>query len=358
MYFRTPDYSMNHRPELTIVILNWNGLSLLEQFLPAVVASAQNYGPATVLLVDNASTDTSLAWTREHCPTVRLLALDQNYGFAEGNNRALPHIRTPFFILLNSDVEVEATADWLTALVLPAVKDTTVAVVQPKIRSQRKRAYFEYAGAAGGWIDSLGYPFCRGRIFETVEKDTQQYDTETEIFWASGACMLIRTAVATELGLFDSHFFAHQEEIDFCWRVKNAGYKIWYTPDATVFHVGGATLDYQHPRKVFLNFRNNLCMMLKNLAPEEVFYRIFMRLILDAVAALRELIKGRPQMVWQIFRSHIAFYTLISHCRRQRIGKKFIPLKKHTGVFKGIIIWKYFLGGVKTFDKLLINQNK
>ena len=275
--------------KVSIVILNWNGEEMLRTFLPSVLFCSMGQD-VEVCVADNGSTDGSCELVSREFPAVRLIRLDQNYGFADGYNRALEEVEAEYVVLLNSDVEV--TPDWLKPLVEFMDAHPEVGACQPKILSQRNRDYFEYAGAAGGFIDKLGYPFCRGRIFEQVEKDNGQYDTDLPIFWATGAALFIRQQVYHKVGGLDGRFFAHMEEIDLCWRLRSRGYGIYCIPSSTVYHVGGATLKKENPRKTFLNFRNNLLMLYKNLPEGELKRVMFQRMFLDWIAALAFCLKG------------------------------------------------------------------
>ncbi|MNF50287.1 N-acetylglucosaminyl-diphospho-decaprenol L-rhamnosyltransferase [compost metagenome] len=271
--------------KLAVVILNWNGIKLLEQFLPSVV----KYSPeSTVYIADNASTDDSISYIRTFFPSVKIVKNDSNLGFAGGYNEALQHIDADIYALVNSDIEV--TENWLQPIIKTFESEPKTAIIQPKILDYKNKEYFEYAGAAGGFIDQYGYPFCRGRLFDTLEKDYGQYDDNCEIFWASGACFFIRAAVYNELEGFDGGFFAHQEEIDLCWRAFNKGYKIKYNSESVVYHVGGATLQQGHPKKTFLNFRNSLLMLTKNLPKDKLYWILFCRMILDGIAGLQFLL--------------------------------------------------------------------
>ncbi len=273
----------------SVVILNWNGAELLPKFLPSVIEYT-NDRECEVIVADNGSTDESLAVLKNY-PSVRVMELKQNYGFAEGYNRAIAQVDSEYAVLLNSDVEV--TEHWLTPLLDYMDKHDDVAALQPKIRSYRNRAYFEYAGAAGGMLNGLGYPYCRGRKLWKVEEDKGQYDTESDIFWASGACLLVRTKVYKKVGGLDENFFCHMEEIDLCWRIHTAGYRIVCLPQSIVYHLGGASLDYSNPRKTYYNFRNNLLMLYKNLKGLRFGLVMLCRFILDYVAVLFFLLQGK-----------------------------------------------------------------
>jgi GT2 family glycosyltransferase len=290
--------------EVTVVILNWNGKTLMEQFLPSVLAHTPGK-LAEIIVADNGSTDGSVEMLREKFPSVRLLLFDRNHGFAEGYNRAMAAVETPCAVLLNSDVEV--TPHWLDEPLHTLSEHPDVAGVQPKIRSWKHRERFEYAGACGGFIDRYGYPFCRGRILNRVEEDRGQYDRPADIFWASGACFFIRTEVYRREGGLDAFFFAHQEEIDLCWRLRARGYRLLCTPQSVVYHMGGATLEVENPRKTFLNFRNNLLMIYKNMPPDALPQVMRVRCWLDYLAAIRFVLTGQPSNARAVFRARRAF---------------------------------------------------
>ncbi|MEA9415640.1 glycosyltransferase family 2 protein [Flavobacterium sp. PL02] len=299
--------------KIAVVILNWNGVKLLEQFLPSVIQFSPE---ATIYVADNASTDTSITYVKEHFPTVKIVVNTGNHGFAQGYNDALQHIDAEIYALINSDIEV--TENWLQPILDTFAKEPKTAIIQPKILDFKNKAFFEYAGAAGGFIDKYGYPFCRGRIFDTVEKDNNQYDDNCELFWASGACFFIRSIVYKELNGFDEGFFAHQEEIDLCWRAINLGHTIKYNSQSVVYHVGGATLQQGNPRKTFLNFRNSLLMLTKNL-PKQGFYGIiFARLVLDGIAGVQFFVQGKFKHTWAIIKAHFSFYSLFSEYYKKR----------------------------------------
>ena len=268
--------------KIAVVILNWNGKALLERFLPSVL----EYSKGTdVYVVDNASTDGSVDFLREHYPTIKIVENSTNGGFAKGYNEGLQHVKADVYCLLNSDVEV--TPDWLEPIKNTFKTQPEAAIIQPKILDLMQKDHFEYAGAAGGFLDKFGYPFCRGRIFQTIEKDEGQYDDIREVFWATGACMFIKSDVFWSLGGFDEDYFAHQEEIDLCWRAQNAGHKVFYVGHSHVYHLGGSTLSNMNPKKTFLNFRNSLYSITKNLPRRQAWPIVFIRLLLDAIAALR-----------------------------------------------------------------------
>ncbi len=299
--------------KVAVVILNWNGAKLLQQFLPSVL----RYSPeATVFVADNASTDDSIAVLKTQFPSVQIIQNQDNYGFAKGYNEALKNLNFDIYALVNSDVEV--TENWLQPILEKFKNEPKTAIIQPKILDFKNKAFFEYAGAAGGYIDQYGYPFCRGRIFDTIEKDHQQYDDETEIFWASGACFFIRSEVYHALQGFDDDFFAHQEEIDLCWRAINRGYQIQYTSKSTVYHVGGATLQQGNPKKTYLNFRNSLLMLVKNLPKSRLIPILFVRLCLDGLAGIQFLVKGKPKHTLAILKAHFSFYYLLLRFYKKR----------------------------------------
>jgi len=279
----------------------------MEQFLPSVVANSPSE-IADVIVADNGSTDDSIVMLQNKFPSVGIITLDKNYGFAEGYNQALKQIDTEYSVLLNSDVEV--TPGWLDSPITTLDNDKTIACVQPKIRAQRNKEYFEYAGAAGGYIDKYGYPFCRGRILHIVEKDYGQYDSPTDILWASGACLFIRTEIYKKEGGLDANFFAHQEEVDMCWRLRSRGYRLVCEPQSVVYHVGGATLEMESPRKTFLNFRNSLLMVYKNSEEKDLKHVMRCRFWLDYIAAAKFLLTGYPQNAKAVYNARKEFFRL------------------------------------------------
>ncbi len=337
---------MIHFPKVAVVILNWNGQKHLEKFLPSVVAST--YPNLELILGDNASTDHSVQYLRENYPNVKTIQNDRNYGFAGGYNRVLSQVDADYFILLNSDVEV--TGNWIEPVIQLMESDIKIAAAQPKLLSYTNKHLFEYAGAAGGFIDSYGYPFCRGRIFDTVETDEGQYNQVSEIFWASGAAFFIKKPYWDEVDGLDEYFFAHMEEIDLCWRLKNKGYKIMYCPDSTVYHLGGGTLNAENPFKTYLNFRNNLVMLLKNLPIKQAIWIIFIRFWLDLLSMVKYMLDKQNKNVIAVSKAHIHFLRDISKNKKKIIttNSNFNPV----GLFKGSIVWKYFLRGKKKFTEL------
>jgi GT2 family glycosyltransferase len=299
--------------KIAVVILNWNGVKLLEQFLPSVIQFSPE---ATIYVADNASTDESVAFVKNNFPSVMIVQNKTNQGFAGGYNDALHYIDADIYALVNSDIEV--TNNWLKPILETFESETETAIIQPKILDFKKKDYFEYAGAAGGFIDQFGYPFCRGRIFDTLEKDNGQYNDKVDIFWASGACFFIRSTVYKELKGFDEDFFAHQEEIDLCWRAINKGYKIKYISDSIVYHVGGATLQQANPQKTYLNFRNSLLMLTKNLPQNTLFQVLIIRMLLDGIAGIKYLVEGQFAHFWAIIRAHFSFYSLFVNNYKKR----------------------------------------
>ena len=319
--------------KIAVVILNWNGKSWLEKFLPTVLKYSES---AQIYVVDNASTDDSVLFLENNFPSVKVIQNAQNSGFAGGYNEGLKQVEEEIYCLLNSDVEV--TEGWLEPVLNLFQKNQEIAAIQPKILSYDKKNYFEFAGAGGGLIDNLGYPYCRGRVFDDLEEDKGQYDDETEIFWASGCCFFIRKRDFWLADGFDERFFAHQEEIDLCWRLINLGKKIFYTGKSTIYHVGGGTLNKQNPRKTFLNIRNNLSMLVKNLPFGALFWVIPLRLALDVVAGIYLAYKEGISHLWAVFKGHLGFYTqfLESFRRRTKFQKKNYYQTKY-------LVFRYFI---------------
>lgn len=336
-------------PKTAIVILNWNGASLMRQFLPSVVRFSRLEN-VDVIVADNGSTDDSLLVLRNEFSEVKVLNLGKNYGFARGYNEALMQVEADYFVVLNSDVEV--TENWLHAPIRLMELDKNIAAVQPKVRSYKQKSHFEYAGAAGGFIDKFGYPLCRGRIFNVVEEDWGQYDRQTDIFWATGACMFVRASAFREAGGFDADFWAHMEEIDLCWRLKNRGYRIVYTPESSVYHVGGGTLSYDNPRKLFLNFRNNLWLLYKNLPSKHLWRIIFIRLFLDGVAAFKLLTELNVNGIKSVLKAHFQFWKSIPELRKKRKAVS----RKSDSVFSGqipkSIVFQFYFRKRKKYSEL------
>ena len=336
------------KTKTAIVILNWNGVAMLQRFLPLVL---EHSAEAEVIVADNASTDQSVAVMREHFPQVRLVLLDSNYGFAEGYNLALKQVEADYYLLLNSDVEVGE--GWLKPIVDFLDTHPDYCACQPKLRAWHRRSHYEYAGASGGYLDKYGYPFCRGRVFDTVEADHGQYDTVVDVLWATGACLLIRSVDYWKAGGLDARFFAHCEEIDLCWRLRSRGKKLVCIPQSVVYHVGGATLKKENPRKTFLNFRNNLLMLYKNLPDKELEHVLFIRGILDRVAALVFYLKkdrANARAVMQARREFEDIRYSFAASRIENMMKstdEIIPERTHFS-----IVMKYYLLGKKHFSQL------
>ncbi len=301
-----------------VVILNWNGKKMLERFLPSV--TLHSTGDTEVIIADNGSTDDSLAFVREHYPQLRIIELDKNYGFAGGYNRALEQVEADYYVLLNDDVEV--TPNWIEPVIAQMEQHPQTAICQPKLLMYDQRDTFEYAGGAGGFIDKYGYPFCRGRMFTTLEQDRGQYDDPCPIFWASGAAMFVRSSVWKELGGLDDDFFAHMEEIDFCWRAKNAGYEVEYCPHSVVYHVGGGTLPKSNPHKTYLNFRNNMALLYKNLPQSRLAWVMVCRVVLDYVAAFKFLMERKPKEFSAVIQAHRAFYKWMPRLKVKRLRRQ------------------------------------
>ena len=330
--------------QVAVVILNWNGKELLESYLPSVIEYSKE---AVIYVADNASTDDSVAFVQQTYPSIKIIQNETNAGFAGGYNVALKEVQADIFCLLNSDVEV--TANWLDPIIKAFIEIDDASIIQPKILDLKNKSHFEYAGAAGGFIDKLGYPFCRGRIFQSLEKDDGQYNDTLEVFWATGACMFIKSNVFRDLGGFDHDYFAHQEEVDLCWRAKNNGHKVYYVGSSEVFHLGGSTLSNMNPRKTFLNFRNSLYSIIKNLPRSKAFTILFLRLLLDGVAAIRFLFQLKPKHSFAILRAHFSFYKNFRKIFKKREKANFILKYYRTKS----VVWSYFVHHVKNFNKLV-----
>ena len=336
-------------PDIAVVILNWNGLHFLEQFLPEVIMHSK---PFRVVLADNASTDDSVSWTKEHFPELEIVVNSSNGGFAKGYNDALKQIQADYYVLLNSDVEV--SENWLSPLV-ETMKNQEVAGCQPKVHSFKLRDTFEHAGASGGFLDKYHYPFCRGRIMDHVEKDEGQYDYPSKIFWATGACLMIRSNIYWEAGGLDERFFAHMEEIDLCWRIQRMGLHFEVNPQSVVYHVGGGTLNYMNPKKTFLNFRNSL-LMIHNNQRTALTYVLFRRFCFDGLAALIFLLKGQFPHFSSVFKAHMSFYTLRPSSVKERRKWKKLDKKTPVSFYRGSILWALYIQKVTKFKDL--NQRK
>jgi hypothetical protein len=331
--------------KIAIVILNWNGKTLLEKFLPSII-NFSNQKNVEIYVADNASTDSSVQFVATQFPTVKIVQNATNGGYAKGYNEALKHINADIYGLVNSDIEV--TENWLNPIISTFEKDANTAIIQPKILDYKNKTAFEYAGAGGGFIDKFGYPFCRGRVFSKLEVDTSQFNDEIDIFWASGACFFIRSEVFNSLNGFDEDYFAHQEEIDLCWRAQNLGKTIKYVGASTVYHVGGATLKEESPRKSFLNFRNSLFSLVKNLPKSKLLPIIFVRMILDGVAGVKFLFELRPIHTLAIIRAHVSFYYYLPKMFRKRK----LSIQNNRYFLVNSIVWQHFIKKVSTFKAL------
>lgn len=336
--------------DLAVVILNWNGKNHLETYLPSVNKFSVGYD---IILIDNHSTDSSVAFVEQNYPDIKIILNKENGGFAKGYNDGLAKITGlyEYYVLLNSDVEV--TENWITPILDKMKSDELIAAMQPKILADKRRSHFEHAGAAGGFIDKNGYPFCRGRIFSNVEEDLGQYDDESQIFWSTGACMFVKGEVFHNLGGFDEDYFAHMEEIDLCWRMQIKAYKIYFSPKSTVYHLGGGTLNYMSPRKVYLNFRNSLFTLYKNYTGAFLFFKIFNRFLFDYVAVGMFLIKLDFKSMLQIFRAHVHFFRELKKLKvKRKYVQSEIKKKDFVGVYMRSIVWDFFLFGKKRFSQL------
>lgn len=339
----------NSDPLVAIVLLNWNGQHWLERFLEGVLQT--NYPNLKVVLGDNASSDHSVAWTRTHFPHVEIIQNDKNYGFAGGYNRILEQVKADYYLLLNTDVEVPA--NWLHAMVNLAESNPKIAAVQPRFVLQTDKRYLEYSGAAGGYMDAFGYMFCQGRIFDSLEKNEHQFQDNQAIFWACGACLLVKADAFWQVHGFDDDFFAHQEEIDLCWRLQNQGYEIYYCADAEVYHVGGGMLPPSSPFKTYLNFRNSLYLLFKNWPLKTLLLRLLPRLVLDGVAGLKLLKEGKYKETIAIVKAHWHFFAALPRLIRKR---RYIAQQDRMSLLKGYypksILWQYFIKGKKRFSEL------
>ena len=341
---------MTGNKKIAIVILNWNGEKLFEKFLPSVIEYSKGTN-IEIIVADNGSSDQSVSYLKQNFPSIKIIDLKENFGFAEGYNQALKQVEADYFVLLNSDVKV--SENWINPCIEHFEADEKVASIQPKILSYNQPDSFEYAGAAGGFIDKFGYPFCRGRILNQLEKDNNQYDNSTQLFWASGACMFVRSNAFEKLGGLDGDFWAHMEEIDLCWRLKNSGFKILYEPKSIVYHLGGGTLTYGSTQKIYLNFRNNLYMLFKNL-PRNQFKRIFLtRMVLDGIAAVKFILGLNLREFWAVVKAHVSFYQNLGKLiRKRKETQKQVLVKEHPEVYSKSIMWKFFLQKKRKFSDL------
>ncbi len=339
---------MTYYPTVAVVILNWNGRKYLEQFLPSLMLTT--YPAVQFIVADNGSTDDSLAFLSRHYPGIIQLRSAVNEGFAKGYNTALKQVEASYYVLLNSDVEV--TPGWIEPVIELMEGNAGIGACQPKVLSWHDKTMFEYAGGAGGWIDACGYAFCRGRIFDVCEKDTGQYDDIAPVFWASGCALFIRPEVYHGLNGFDALFFAHQEEIDLCWRMQLAGYHVYVCPHSVVYHVGGGSLPKGNLRKVYLNYRNSLIMLFRNYAFAEKVWKIPLRLVLDGISAVQQVFKGDMGYAATVLKAHFAFYKWLLSAKE----KKYFPVKRVAypyGVYKGSIVWQYFVKKKRRFTEII-----
>ena len=339
---------MNTSPKAAIVILNWNGRHYMEKFLPSVLGTT--YSNVEIIIADNGSADDSLVFLEKNYPDIRIIKFPFNYGFAKGYNEALKRVVADYYVLLNSDVEVEP--GWLDPMIKLLEPDKTIAACQPKLLAFNNKKMFEYAGGAGGWLDSYGYPFAKGRIFDVCEEDKGQYEKTEAVFWVTGAAMIIRSTVFHEMKGFDEYFFAHQEEIDLCWRMQLAEYKLYSCPQSVVYHVGGGTLPRGNSLKTYLNFRNNQIMLFKNLPWSQKWWKIPFRQFFDAVSAWKGLLTGDGGYFIAIIRAHAAFAKWLFFFRHKSIFPAKKTGKLH-GLYKGNMVWQHFVKGKKYFSEII-----
>ena len=358
--FRTDPLISTHQVlsklKLSIVILNWNGRHHLQRFLPSVVKYSQ-FDWVEIVVADNCSTDDSYSVIHQEFQGVKYLQLDRNYGFAKGYNLALKDNYSDYLLLLNSDVEV--TQNWLDPLIKMMDDNPLIGACQPKIMQLDQPGKFEYAGASGGFIDRFGYPFCRGRLVNEQEEDIGQYDDPISVFWASGAAVMVRGSMWHEFGGFDTDFWAHMEEIDLCWRMKNRGYKIAICPTSKVFHLGGGSLSYGSPQKIFLNFRNNLFLLYKNLPKERLYNTLLIRMIIDGVAAIQFLVTGQLKAFLKVLEAHFNFYKSLKQLKlKRKVLLQKVTTSNHPEVYQGSLIMDFFISKKKKFSSLNFPVNK
>ncbi len=336
--------------QTAVVILNWNTQDILNTYLPSVVKYSTQPN-VEIVVADNGSSDDSVAFVREHYPQITIIELKENYGFAGGYNKALEQVNADYYILLNSDVEV--SEGWIDPVINRMENNKGIAACMPRIRSYTEKDKFEYAGAAGGYIDKFGFPFCRGRILDDVEVDNDQYDTASEVFWATGACMFVRAEAYHDVNGFDADFFAHMEEIDLCWRFKNRGYQVWYEPESIVYHLGGGTLPYDSPKKLYLNFRNNLWLLYKNLPEENLRKTIVLRMVFDGVAALKFVAEGKLFGLSSVAKAHQDFYYGLKVLKQKRAQ---LPVRNRNtkGMYQRSIVFDFYLRKKRRFSDLFI----
>lgn len=335
--------------KVAVVILNYNGKLFLEKFLPTIIRNSPN---SEIYIADNGSTDESLKFLKENFPQIKIILNQGNFGYAKGYNLALKQIQSEYYVLLNSDVDVPV--NWIEPIITLMDKNQKMAACQPKILDFYQNNVFEYAGASGGYIDRLAYPFCRGRVFNSIEKDTHQFEDATEVFWASGACLFLRTSAFWEVGGLDDDYFAHMEEIDLCWRLKNVGYTVYVEPKSVIYHVGGGTLNKLSKRKTYLNFRNNLTTLTKNHPPKNLLIKILIRLVLDGVAGFKFLLDGQPKHSFAVFRAHMTYYRWLPKTLTKRKKMEQLPNFKYnfSHIYKGNIVFEYFVKGKRKYNEL------
>jgi GT2 family glycosyltransferase len=334
--------------KVSVVIINFNGRKYLEQFLPSLLLTT--YPGMELIVADNASSDDSLGFLRDHYPHIRVIQLKRNHGYAGGYNEALKLVKSDYYVLLNSDVQV--TPGWMEPIIELMEKDQSIGACQPKILSFERKDQFEYSGGAGGWLDCLGYPFARGRIFDICEVDKGQYNDTQSIFWASGAALFIRSDLFHRVKGFDTYFFAHMEEIDLCWRLQLLGFGIYVCPASEVYHIGGGTLPKGNERKVFLNFRNNMIMLAKNLPKRQSFWKIPLRVLMDFTSAIKSLFAGQAVYFFAVWEAHAAFFKLLLFKRSYSV----FPVSRQgklSGWYQHCVAWKHFVEGKKTFDEIV-----
>ncbi|MEM6523336.1 MAG: glycosyltransferase family 2 protein [Bacteroidota bacterium] len=341
-------------PKLSVVILNYNGIDYLKKFLPSVMEYSS---PHEVIVADNCSTDHSVNFLKKNFPSVRIISNTKNQGYSQGYNEALEQVDSDYYVLLNSDVEV--TKNWIDPILNQLEENLQIAAVQPKILDFNNKLKFEYAGAGGGMIDTLGYPFCRGRLFQTLEEDQGQYNDIAQIFWASGACLFIRAKVYKESGGLDTDFFAHMEEIDMCWRINAMGYKVMYNGLSCVYHVGGGTLERTNPKKTYLNFRNGLSLLYKNYTLGELLYKLPARIILDVIAAIKFMLFDGFHNGIAVFKAHIHFLLEFPlNFKKRRAAKRLFKPVQISTIYARSLVWDYYIRGIRKFSDLQINSTK
>ncbi|MFC2125776.1 glycosyltransferase family 2 protein [Bacteroidota bacterium] len=338
---------------VSIVILNYNGRKHLQTFLPSVVKFSQDH---PIIVADNNSTDGSIQFLQNQYPNIRIIQFEENHGFSKGYNLAIAQVNSEFCVLLNSDVEV--TENWIKPILKMMESDPSIVAGQPKILSYSSRNQFEYAGAGGGFIDYLGYPFCRGRLFDSLEEDENQYNDVVPVFWASGACFFVRTEHFLESGGFDEDFFAHMEEIDLCWRMQLKGFSVWYCGESTVYHLGGGTLPKSNPQKTYLNFRNSLLLLIKNHRTSVLLYSLILRFLLDGLASLKFLVSESPKDAWAVMKAYLHILIHINRYHKKRRKYRGLRKGKFLEIYNSSIVWQHFFKGINKYRDLRINNTR